>query len=121
MTQLEALRKQGCYIWVEHRRLPKESVRRRMNVDDIIAATERGFFRHPTDGAAISPVAGLTRVKVWLPKDDQPANEGDPDFEGVAICSAKDQFVKRIGFDIAFGRVRKRMYEMGRLPPIPEE
>ena len=56
------------------------------------------YLHSKTDGGRRFTVAGLVEQQ----KDCYVVNGG------VALCSGKDQFVKRIGRDIASGRARKK-------------
>jgi hypothetical protein len=51
------------------------------------------------------PIRGKTTITISTPES------GDEAFTGIAYCSIKDNFNKKVGYGIALGRALKEAYE----------
>lgn len=106
---LDALRERGYTVTVTHGRLTERDrlvVARRPVADrqDVTRRYAAPLYMLRSEGEVPHPCGGQTVVKVADSKTE---------YVGVATCSPHENFVKRIGFVKACGRLRSQLLAAG--------
>jgi hypothetical protein len=96
------------YMFVDHLKENRMTVEqlRKSGYKVRVIHTRRGKTTQRMDGGMIQTVSergGMTVVQVRTPEGEE--------LEGVALCSAKDNFNRRMGVRIALGRALTRSLE----------
>lgn len=113
MKTVSDLRADGYKVMVYVQRVPYDAqwaiVGREWLYQDVMElSVPLVDLRKDTSKLKIWGRGGITEMVVWTPEHKE--EEGaEPDYRVSAVCSAKDQFRKKVGHMICLGRLEKLM------------